>query len=226
MEIKNRKLATAIRNALFVAGVIGCSLADGTATAVGDDAVVVQFSDQVPKASEPQWPMATEPQWPMATESQWPVATESQWLEEELPPPLPEVPASGAPAIGGCAHCHGLSRDAGQPKKPHRTMPGDVDRGDCPPARYLMDDCQRAGNPHRVAKWAQPSIGKHYSAWFVGGGAAIGGRGWCPDEGTWGLDYDGWLKPRRVWLNWTGGRDQGGEGAYETEGRTKLLGHD
>lgn len=102
-------------------------------------------------------------------------------------------------------------------------MPGDVDRGANPPYRYTLADCQRAGWPHSVARWAKPSINRRYSAWFVGGGAAIGGRGMCPGEGTWGLDYHGWFRPGRVWMGWTFGRKQGGEGAYKTDGRTGPL---
>jgi len=39
------------------------------------------------------------------------------------------------------------------------------------------------------------------------------------EEGTWGWDYQGWLLPRRI-LNgwWHGRRDQGGTGAYKTDG--------
>lgn len=190
----------------FVTAIVCWSISVAAAVEAGDAAVAVRFSDQTAGPFEP------------------------EWFEEEfstMPPgeDLAADSAIGVPARGLCPHCHGISRAPGHPAKPRRQMPGDVDRGDHPPLRYQMCDCQRAGSPHRVAKWAQPAIGKHYSAWFVGGGAAFGGRGRCSHEGTWGLDYDGWLKPRRVWLNWTGGRYQGGEGAYQTEGRTKLLNH-
>lgn len=112
----------------------------------------------------------------------------------------------------------GISRHPGKPRKPHRELPGDVNRGDCPPLRYRMDDHERAGWPHWVSRWAQPSLSRRDSAWYVGGGAAFGGRGPCPGEGVWGLDYQGVLPGRRIWLGWTGGRKQGGEGVYQTDG--------
>jgi hypothetical protein len=36
-------------------------------------------------------------------------------------------------------------------------------------------------------------------------------------EGTWGLDYHGLFEPAKFFLRWTCGREQGGEGAYETD---------
>jgi len=112
----------------------------------------------------------------------------------------------------------GISLDPGFPRKPCREMPGDVNRGDCPPYRYQLDDDERAGLPRWVMRFAKPSLNQHYSGWYVGGGAAIGGRGRCPGEGVWGMDYQGWLPVQRVWMNWTGGRVQGGEGDYQTDG--------
>jgi hypothetical protein len=80
-----------------------------------------------------------------------------------------------------------------------------------------MDDCIRSGDPNCVYKWAAPSITSKYSAWYVGGGAAFKGRGRKSSEGTWGLDYDGLFGHARTWLNYTCGKEQGGEGAYETD---------
>jgi len=117
----------------------------------------------------------------------------------------------------------GLSHAPGHPRKPHRDLPGDINRGDSPPYRYTISDCQRAGNPHCVAPWARQSITTKYSAWFVGGGAACGGRGRCSSEGIWGMDYHGLFPYRRVWMQWTCGREQGGEGAYKTDGHTGPL---
>lgn len=137
--------------------------------------------------------------------------------------------------------CYGVDREPGRPGKPHRELPGDVDRGDCPPYRYTMDDCQRAGNPHSVAPWARCGVNGKYSAWFVGGGAAWTGlpkiehsifnrgRGRKSNathdsgEGTWGLDYGGLRSKANVWLNYTCGRKQGGEGAYRTDGEPKIV---
>src|SRR5690606_11026172 len=117
----------------------------------------------------------------------------------------------------------GISYSPGFPSKPRRDQPGDIDRGDCPPYRYGLSDCERAGKPHQVAWWAAPSVDSNYSAGFVGGGAAFGGRGRMRSEGTWGLDYHGSLPLRRVWLKWTCGRSQAGEGAYQTDGHTGPL---
>ncbi len=82
-----------------------------------------------------------------------------------------------------------------------------------------MDDCERAGSPHCVARWAKCGVNEKYSAWFTGGGAAFfRGRPRHSDEGTWGLDYNGLFGHANVWLNYTRHRNQGGEGAYETIG--------
>ncbi len=124
----------------------------------------------------------------------------------------------------GTKHCHGVCRDPGRPAKPRWTKPGDVDRGDCPPLRYRMDDCKRAGNPHRVACWAKCSVNEKYSSWFVGGGAPwFRGRCRKPSEGTWGLDYGGMFGHANVWLNYTRGRNQGGEGAYATDSEPAII---
>lgn len=124
----------------------------------------------------------------------------------------------------GTKHCHGVCLDPGRPAKPKHEKPGDVDRGDCPPKRYLIPDCKRAGNPHCVAPWAKCSVDDKYSSWFVGGGAAFF-RGRCrkPSEGTWGLDYNGLFGHANVWLNYTRGRNQGGEGAYKTDGEPAFV---
>jgi len=121
-------------------------------------------------------------------------------------------------------------------------MPGDRDWGDCPPKRYRMNDDRRAGCPDRVAPWAACSTSDKYSVWFVGGGAAFAhlpkllptkrptrGRArrsnaaFQAAEGTWGMDYSGPLKKTNVWLQYTRGRKQGGEGAYETDGGPEVL---
>lgn len=120
-----------------------------------------------------------------------------------------------------------VSYDPGHPAKPLIDRPGDRNRADCPPERYLQSDWERAGKPHCVAWWAIPPINKEYSACYVGGGTAwILPRHIRPrqdHEGTWGLDYDGLFRPRRVWLNWSCGREQGGLGAYETDGAPKIV---
>jgi hypothetical protein len=123
------------------------------------------------------------------------------------------------PECEGEKKCHGVCKHPGYPAKPRRTLPGDRDWGDCPPERYCEHDCVRAGNPHAVAPWAKCSITDKYGAWYTGGGAAfVCGRPRTAEEGTWGLDYTGLFGHANVWLNYTRGRKQGGEGAYETVG--------
>jgi hypothetical protein len=127
-------------------------------------------------------------------------------------------------SCGGEKHCRGVCRDPGRPAKPKHEKPGDVNRGDCPPLRYKIPDCKRAGNPRHVAKWAKCGVNSKYSSWYVGGGAAFF-RGECrkPTQGTWGMDYDGAFGHVNNWLNYTRGRKQGGEGAYRTDGEPKIV---
>lgn len=113
-----------------------------------------------------------------------------------------------------------VSHDPGFPGKPLWQRPGDVDLSDYPPPRYCQDDNFRSGWPNCLRRWTMPSITSHYSAWYVGGGSAgIFPRGRCraEDEGTWGLDYSLWKRPRTVWMLWTNGRYQAGEGLYTAE---------
>lgn len=120
-----------------------------------------------------------------------------------------------------------VSHDPGRPAKPHKEHPGDISRANDPAPRYTMPDCRRAGYPHEVAPWAKCSVTEHYSAWYVGGDTAWvlprKRRPKTAEEGTWGLDYDGLLHPRRVWLAWSQGRNQGGTGAYDTEGEPAVI---
>lgn len=83
-----------------------------------------------------------------------------------------------------------------------------------------------AGWPQCIAPWAKPSFGCHEWGCYVGGGAAFYGDCRCSHEGTWGWDYHGCLFPKRIWLGWHHGRrNQGGTGAYATDG-PKLLSHE
>jgi hypothetical protein len=76
---------------------------------------------------------------------------------------------------------------------------------------------ERAGCPQRVAWYAHPSDTSSYAGYSVGGGAACCGEARYPDEGTWGHDYQGWLIPRRIILDWWHGRKyQDGIGHYRT----------
>lgn len=76
-----------------------------------------------------------------------------------------------------------------------------------------------AGWPQCVAPWAHPSYGCHEWGGYVGGGAPVHGDCRCSHEGTWGWDYHGRLFTKRVWLGWHHGRrEQGGYGAYKSDG--------
>lgn len=113
-----------------------------------------------------------------------------------------------------------VSHAPGYPAKPIRKSPGDIDRSDCPAARYTQDDNARSGWPQTLRKWTSPTITPHYSAGYVGGGSAWispGKRGRSIQEGTWGLDYSTWKCPGTVWMLWTHGRTQGQLGAYRTD---------
>ena len=79
---------------------------------------------------------------------------------------------------------------------------------------------ERAGNPQVVSRWAVPSDTGAYVGYQVGGGAANYRKAEeaRPEEGTWGWDYEGRWWPSRVILGWWHGRDQGGTGAYKTDG--------
>ncbi len=79
----------------------------------------------------------------------------------------------------------------------------------------------RAGNPECVRPHARPSDTGHYVGYQVGGGAALTRKadGPAPDDGTWGWDYCGHWLPSRIVLGWWHGRrEQGGAGAYKTDG--------
>ena len=68
---------------------------------------------------------------------------------------------------------------------------------------------------------ALPSESKGNVGYQVGGGTTAPhlGEPRRVEEGTWGWDYQGWLLPRRVIAGWWHGRrNQGGTGAYKTDG--------
>jgi hypothetical protein len=80
---------------------------------------------------------------------------------------------------------------------------------------------ERTGHPSEISPCAQPSDTGNYVGYQVGGGAACAYHGEPPyvDDGTWGWDYKGCLLPSRIILDWFHGtRDQGGYGAYKTDG--------
>ena len=87
-----------------------------------------------------------------------------------------------------------------------------------------MRDCERAGKPHAIAAWAKCGVNEKYAVGFVGGGSAFGRtRQRTSQEGTWGMDYNGFFGLGTVWLNYTNGRKQGGEGEYRTDGEPKFI---
>ncbi len=120
-----------------------------------------------------------------------------------------------------------VSHAPGKPGKPKMTRPGDINKKNSLSRRYGLQNCERAGYPHEVAWWADCALNKNYSAAFVGGGTPWlmpnRTRNRTQDEGTWGLDYDGIFKPRRVWLGWSSDREQGGLGSYETDGAPAIV---
>lgn len=78
----------------------------------------------------------------------------------------------------------------------------------------------RAGWPWCHWVWASPQNPCEYTGYYVGGGA-LGPRRreHCPDEGTWGWDYQGKKLSRLVRLGWTcPPRRQGGTGSYDPDG--------
>ncbi len=78
----------------------------------------------------------------------------------------------------------------------------------------------RAGWPWCRWKWARAQNPCEYIGYYVGGGApGPRSREHCPDEGTWGWDYQGKKLQRVVRLGWTyPPRRQGGTGSYDPDG--------
>jgi hypothetical protein len=85
--------------------------------------------------------------------------------------------------------------------------------------RYCENDVRRSGFPFCIGRFAMPSTDSFHQVGYVGGGTLIGGSGRRSNEGTFGMDYSGFLFSRKTWLKWSHGeRSQGGAGRYETEG--------
>jgi hypothetical protein len=83
----------------------------------------------------------------------------------------------------------------------------------------------RSGHSSSIAPWAQLAMRRNYSGGFVGGGAARRGEDRKQIQGTWGWDFHGLLPRKNSWLGWWNGRrEQGGRGAYKTEG-PRLINH-
>ena len=95
----------------------------------------------------------------------------------------------------------------------------------CVHAQQPENDFARAGNPQDVSRFARAFDGSRMIGYYVGGGAVNRHKAEPRDanDGTWGLDYSGWLIHRHVDLGWWHGRRyQGGPGAYKTDG-PKLI---
>ena len=77
-----------------------------------------------------------------------------------------------------------------------------------------------SGVAYPVGRFAKPTYGPDYNYGWVGGGApSWRGQPRRANEGVWGRDYQGVVYLRRVWPNWWHGqREQGGAGAYRTDG--------
>lgn len=89
----------------------------------------------------------------------------------------------------------------------------------------LADHC-RAGWPLSMRQHANPSNTLHYGGYWVGGGRALKGEAPFADEGTFGWDYFGLLLRKRIDLHWSHGhRQEGGAGAYQTDGPRPRRGH-
>lgn len=93
----------------------------------------------------------------------------------------------------------------------YRALAGD-------PYGHRAADHERAGCAMLVRRHAILSNTRHYGGYWGGGGAPILGGNPTIEEGTFVWDYFGMTIPKRVDLNWTHGRHQGGAGAYKTDG--------
>ncbi len=85
--------------------------------------------------------------------------------------------------------------------------------------RYAENGCNRSG-VEGLGRFAQCSVSSKHSVGYVGGGGSLlaGSRRYV-QEGTFGLDYSGHWFHRKVWLLWNhGSKEQGGAGAYATDG--------
>jgi hypothetical protein len=90
-----------------------------------------------------------------------------------------------------------------------------------PPALECPDRHVQAGLPKNIAWWAIPSDTGAYTMYRVGGGNPYPclADAPLPCEGTWGWDYLGkWFRSNVILGWWHGRRDQGGSGAYQTDG--------
>jgi hypothetical protein len=84
----------------------------------------------------------------------------------------------------------------------------------------------RAGQPQQVRRLTSPTYTGAYNGGWVGGGAGILGDQPRMNEGVWGRDYVGLAFPRYVrplWLH--GRRQQGGTGAYSSDGPRIIKRH-
>ena len=81
-------------------------------------------------------------------------------------------------------------------------------------------EVHRAGNPMKIASYAESEKQCAYTGYFVGGGAPTRKNlARCRNEGTWGWDYVGEYFTRIVGLGWRHPpRAQGRTGTYAPDG--------
>ena len=83
---------------------------------------------------------------------------------------------------------------------------------------WRPDAQARAGQSNCERRHTAPSNSGRYVGYSVGGGHAGRGSGPSPDEGMFGWDYAGFFGAKRIALDWSHRRYQGGTGAYATDG--------
>ena len=77
--------------------------------------------------------------------------------------------------------------------------------------------------PPAIRPHAVPSNTRNYVGYYQGGGSVFRAEPRYLNEGTWGWDYAGIVRPKHIFLNWSHGRRyQGGTGAYRTVGPSPL----
>ena len=119
-----------------------------------------------------------------------------------------ETTTASAHICSGCAACN-------QPAVPRHALS----------EHRCIDHHHRSGHPETQSKYARPSLNRHYSFGYVGGGGAFRGEPRYVNEGTWGSDYSGILLKKNIWLPWLHGhREPRHDGSYHTDG-PHLLGH-
>src|SRR5690606_28013661 len=102
----------------------------------------------------------------------------------------------------------------------------------CPRCAHIGQRCRceqtlaGAGHPQRIAPWAAPENPCRWFGYYVGGSRPVKGDVRYTHEGTFGWDYLGIFRFKRVALFWDhGARDTSKSGSYEPDG-PKILHHE